>query len=115
MAAGLRRWIPSINTDKKFAKFIAQFFKNLRKLSPSDIRNRFPKIQTFFHRCHIQVFNRNQVISSNKPYSNLVQKIISAMLGFRMQACYFWALLVVIARVFNHLGTFTLFSCDTFF
>ena len=86
MAAGLRRWIPSINTDKEFTKFVAQFFKDLCKLAPSDIGNRFSKIQTFLHHCHVQVFNRNQVISSNKPYSNLVQKIVPAMLGFRMQS-----------------------------
>lgn len=109
MMTSLRGRIPPADTYKNLSVFQAEFLQDCRESSPSDIGYGFPKAESLFHCCHIEVFNRNHIISSDKPYSNLMQKIFPAMLGFRMQPGDFLALLVVIVRIFNHVRTSALF------
>ena len=81
MMTCLRGRIPPAGAYKNLAVLQTEFLQDCRESSPSDIGHGFSKAESLFHCRNIEVFNRNHVVCSDKSYSNLVKKILPAMLG----------------------------------
>ena len=109
-ATGLRGWKPSVDSYEYVVVLLEFSFEDFDESTPRYVGSAFSEPQRFFHGGHVQVLYRDDVVLPCDSNGDLVDEVVSCMLGSRIQSCDLDQLLRVVVRILLHMGQLSLFS-----